>query len=396
MTDQETAELTEQEADEADFAVSDEDFALDDIGACHHMLQQLAGRAPDALLTLCRNWLAEGDLVRLARSVLFWAVSQDVELMQADVYLLSALLGEAGADTSAIAQLRVADTDPYPYYAFAAQVPADLAGGPEDASGPVAKARAKAEAKSELAAIQAVSAEPDAIGLWRSWRFPSDGAPWPVPKRVFVVEIVIAGDSPAVAARVQAKLAKAGETDPQVEVYCTGDGLPVYQEFARSYGELVWAAAGNSEIQMASIFDDISEEGVPSFHPDHPALEQSEARRVVNYLNAGEPILMTTGRMDDVVDTSQVYAVPLSFRTDGTWIWTEAAAYYAEKYLLEPDAGLLAHIRANDYVAPPVDGVAVYRALRLMEALPEEEEEWPVDPDESAQDQDSAEADSAE
>ena len=48
-------------------------------------------------------------------------------------------------------------------------------------------------------------------------------------------------------------------------------------------------------------------------------------------------MLVTSARMDDVVDTTRQYCAPLNFRTDGVWIWTEASAYYAQEHLLEPD-----------------------------------------------------------
>jgi len=106
--------------------------------------------------------------------------------------------------------------------------------------------------------------------------------------------------------------------------------------------------------------------------------DKSEASKIAQYLYAGEPLLVTTAQMDDVVDGSQ-YCVPMSFRTDGTWIWTEVSAYYAERHRLEPDLRLLAHIRANDYSAPEVDGVAVYRAVEILEQPAGVESAWILD-----------------
>jgi hypothetical protein len=337
--------------------------------ACHQMLLRLAGRTPDGLLTQSRDWLARGQFGELARSVAFWAVSQDIVLTEADAELLSGLLGEAGADPSVLSALTLEDLDPFPYYAFAPQIPPDLVG---EAGG----TPAEQDPAADEAVARAVAAEPGVIGAWRAWRFPADGAPWPRPRRVFVVEVAAAVDEPGAAARLQGLLAAAGEADPQVEVYQSGSALPVYQEFARSYGELLWAAAPDPGVHLAEIFDEIDVDAGPLFRPDHLLLDDGEADKVVQYLYGGEPLLVTSGLMDDVMDSTQVYCVPMSFRTDGAWVWNEAAAYYAEQYQLAPDSGLLDHLRSNDYAAPAVDGVGVHRALQILQDAAGEELVW--------------------
>jgi hypothetical protein len=343
----------------------------DRASAGHQMLLRLAGRMPDGLLTRSRDWLARGRLGDLARSVAFWAVSQDVVLTETDAMLLSSLLTEADADPSGLTQLTLEDFDPFPYYAFAPEIPPDLRGGSEETP----DTGAPDEAPVDQAAVQAVAVEEGAIGLWRAWRFPADGAPWPPPRRVFVVEIGDT-DAPRLAARMQDRLAAEGEADPQVEVYQSGSRLPIYQDFARIYGTLLWAAGPDPGIQIAAIFDEVDADTGPVFSPDHPLLADDEAARVVEYLLSGEPLLVTDGLMDDVLDTMQLYCVPMSFRTDGKWVWNEASAYYAEQYQLGPDTGLLAHVRANDYTPPAVDGVALHRALQVLEDSPGEEASW--------------------
>lgn len=193
---------------------------------------------------------------------------------------------------------------------------------------------------------------------------------------MFVVEVSNSADIAGVTGRLQQRLAAAGETSPQVEVYPRDTELPTYQRLARGYGELVWAAAQDSGMQLASIFDDVDPQDGPRFSTDHPRLDEAEASKVAQYLRLAEPVLVTTARMDDVVDATRQYCVPLNFRTDGTWIWTEAAAYYAEEHKLEPDPGLLAHIRANNHIVPRVDGVALHRALEVLQEPPESEPVW--------------------
>jgi hypothetical protein len=66
----------------------------------------------------------------------------------------------------------------------------------------------------------------------------------------------------------------------------------------------------------------------------------------------------------------------MSFRTDGTWIWSEATTYYLEVHGLLPDPELAAHIRALGYAAPVVDGIARHRAMAVLKAPPTEAPAW--------------------
>jgi hypothetical protein len=361
---------------EQDLETSQDLAGQDRALACHEMLLRLAGRAPDGLITQCRDWLARGELALLSRAVAYWAESQDAVLSEADQELLSGMLAEAGADTSGLGQLIVDDDEPYPYYVFDRHIPADLANGSGGTPGP----RAQAGVPADQAAVQAVAAEPGAVGLWRAWRFPDDESPWPPPKRVFVIETA-GGDEPGLAARMAERLAEAGEADPQVEVCRTGSEVPVYTELARSSGELLWAAEPAPSIEVASVFDEVDADAGPGFRPGRAVLEADEADKVAEYLYGGEPLLMTTSLMDDVVDPSQAYCVPMSFRTDGHWVWNEASAYYAEEHQLAPDPGLLEHMRASDYVRPAVTGVGLYLALQALQDSPTDEVLWLLGPE---------------
>jgi hypothetical protein len=331
------------------------------------------GRAPDDLITCCREWLAEGELVTLARAVLFYVPSRDIAIAEDGALLLADLLAEYDADTSALASIGYDEFDPDPYYEFAREIPAELGDGE---TGPRLPARTAQQA--DQVAVQAVAALPGAIGLWRAWRLPADLGPWPPPKQVFLVEVGVGVDEIAVTLAVQERLAAAREDDPQVEVYQVGYQLSVYQELSRAYGELPWSVTEDPGIQIASPFDEVSPETGPSFRREHPRLEPDEVNKVAAYLYAGTPLLITETRMDDVLDTSRLSIVPMDFRTDGYWIWTDACAYYLETHQLEPDSRLLAHIRANDYSPPQVDGVAIYRALQVLNEPNDDELLWSI------------------
>lgn len=83
-------------------------------------------------------------------------------------------------------------------------------------------------------------------------------------------------------------------------------------------------------------------------------MDPVEAGRVLAYLNAGAMVLFARSYEKDAFFPDNPPAVPLTFETDGTWIWPGAVRYYLEKYGLPPETDFLAHIRANNFTLPEV------------------------------------------
>ena len=347
---------------------------------CHRMLQNIAGAAPDELITQSRFWLADDRRGDLARAVSHAVLTQRLALSDGDAALLAQLLADAGADPAALMTVEPTDLDPAAMHGFAPtrvqtealvasaasgeppQVSLTHSGDPEDAV--------------DQAVIASATRESDTLGLWRAWRFPGDGAPWPPPRRVYVLEAGPHADLIGITARTQAALIEAGESAPQVEVYPLGAQLPQYQRMARGYGGLLWSRAADTGIQIAVLFDEVDPETGPKMNADHPVVEGEELDKLIGYLRRGEALLVTTARMDDVVDPSQTSAVPMNFLTDGHWIWTDATTYYLERYALRPDPELVEHIRARDYRVGEVDGAAIHRALSVLQEPSDEEPAW--------------------
>src|SRR6266542_3876981 len=289
----------------------------------HHLLLRLAGKMPDGLVAQAREWLAAGRLGDAARAVAFTALTQRVPLMEEDAALLDELLEASGVDTAALADLEIAEYDVPPWFGFGA-------------------------------------GRPDTTPPARGSDVPLDDI-----------------DTVALTDRIQRRLAGAGETEPQVETYPVDADLPAYQRLAIAYGALLWASTPEPDIRIASVFDDVDPETGPLFTDSHPRMEDAEeTEQVIEYLNAGEPLLVSTAAMDDVVDRSRRNVVPMNFRTDGTWIWTDTTTYYLARHNLAPDPELLDHIRAADYSLPRLDGVAIHRAMAVLQEPPEEEPVW--------------------
>jgi hypothetical protein len=307
----------------------------------HQMLLRLAGSLPDAALTRARTLLADGESRTLALELTADLLWQAIPLPEADEDLLAELLEVDGLDSSPLDALPPADEWAPPLYDFTVAFP----GEPEDRT-----ARDVLDRTAED-----IARRPGVRGLWRSWRTPISGDT--PPRRVFVAEVDREEDPVFLAASLQYGLAAAGEAEPQVEVYVTGDRLPPYQELARSRGALLWSPAV-APFLLAPVF---GEDGsLPRFD------DLDEAGKVAAYLWAGELLLSTPERLADVLAPARGVVVPASIRTDGTWVWADALTYYLEEYGLEPVPGLLAHIRAAHYTAPVVDGATRHRAIAFL------------------------------
>ncbi|MGW2250918.1 hypothetical protein ACWCXH_12030 [Kitasatospora sp. NPDC001660] len=100
--------------------------------------------------------------------------------------------------------------------------------------------------------------------------------------------------------------------------------------------------------RLAAVFDAVDPVMGPGFAPSRLRLaEGPERRTVVRYLRGGAAVLLTPTLMDDVVDPERRGVVPLGFRTDGQWIWTDTVTYYLETHGVAPEPSLLAHVRAQ-------------------------------------------------
>ncbi|MFD0278107.1 hypothetical protein ACFVHB_29950 [Kitasatospora sp. NPDC127111] len=120
--------------------------------------------------------------------------------------------------------------------------------------------------------------------------------------------------------------------------------------------------------ELAAVFDVVDPVSGPAFAPDRPRIAAgAEREAVARYLRAGAPVLLTPMLMDDVVDPARRASVPMGFRTDGRWIWTDTVTYYLDEYGLAPEPGLLGHVRSRlDAPPTPPDAEVLERAVRFI------------------------------
>ncbi|MFD1325950.1 hypothetical protein [Micromonospora sonneratiae] len=352
------------------------------------MLLRLAGRLPDDLLTQARAWLAEETLTKIAEAVVATAVTQRLTVHPADVELLASLLPETGEGRRQVAGLATSEQDVVPPYVFQPVSPEEAnkirrRGGTVPVALDLTTGAPLPLDSVDAAAVEAVAASSGVRGLWRSWRLAADRASWPLPRRVYLVEVDDPGQRHRLAADLQGLLAAAGEATPQVEVTAVGAAAAYYQRTARGGGALLWAREAAPAIENVSVFDLVDPVLGATFAPDHPLVTDPSIRaEMLDYLDNGHPLMFTTATIDDVVDVTRGSVVPLNFRTDGTWLWPEAVTYYLREHNLRPDDRLVEHMERAGYQISPLDGVAIFRTLTKLQEPPESEPVWRFHDDE--------------
>lgn len=100
---------------------------------------------------------------------------------------------------------------------------------------------------------------------------------------------------------------------------------------------------GAPEPHVARVYDGC-EDGRPWFDSEHPVIvDASERARVLRLLQGGGIILRAESRLRDEI-SGEDGIVPGDLRSDGRWIWSDAAAYYLENHWLAPDPDLIRHL----------------------------------------------------
>lgn len=349
--------------------------------ACHSMLLRLAGRVPDGLLSQSRAWLAALEPERMAGAVASHAVAAHVPLAAEDAGLLGWILTGAGMDVAVAARVPVqTGTDPAEgivAHVFTPAAPEVMAarGGEFGPCLDLAADELDTDLTDGLdrAAVGAAAGVSGAVALWRAWRAPSDGSPWPPPRRVFLLAVNARAEPFEAAASLQHVLAAHGELDPQVEAFALDEDLPAYQRSGRARSALLWTSDSLAPIRLAPVYDGVTADGTPLFDLDRPRLKAPDREPIATVLDAGSVLMSTTACLDDVLDPADGRArVPAGFRTDGAWVWSDAVAYYLRTHGVAPVADLLSHLdrRRTDSPAQP-DAVALFRATAALTRPPD-------------------------
>lgn len=145
-----------------------------------------------------------------------------------------------------------------------------------------------------------------------------------------------------------------------------------------------------SELRQARVFDGAGGDGGSAV--SRPAVAPEETERLLAYLEQAPIVLAARGYEGDAVDPSRGATVPMTFHTDGEWIWPGAVAYYLRTHGIPPEPDLVAHIRGRGFALPDVDEHTRDVAVSVLTGAPMPERPAPPAPPPAATTADTAEA----
>ncbi|TDE18829.1 hypothetical protein [Actinomadura sp. 6K520] len=108
-----------------------------------------------------------------------------------------------------------------------------------------------------------------------------------------------------------------------------------------------------TEMRIARLFDSVDAAGVPVVR--RPAVPDEERERLLRYLERAPIVLAARGHDADLLDPGRRAEVPMTYHTDGTWIWPGAVAYYLRVHGVPPEPDLAGFARGNGFGVPEVD-----------------------------------------
>lgn len=100
-----------------------------------------------------------------------------------------------------------------------------------------------------------------------------------------------------------------------------------------------------------------------------PADWRADRESMLRYLKAGKLVRAARSLAPDELDPQGAASVPITFLTDGTWIWSGAIIYYAEEHDVPVDPRLVQHARDRDFDPPEVAADVAATALATLDDL---------------------------
>jgi hypothetical protein len=315
------------------------------------LLRHLVDAVPDDLVAYVRRRLEADDLASAAQALVFGLLRHRAALTPVEHAVLAECMTGVGDDLTYLQYLAVAEEIRPLLFTFERERRDDgTAGAPE----------------AELDILGRMLGAGTVLGVWRAWRHPVSGAPWPPPTPVYVVE---AADQETVDALTRQHYAPDGPPSgpgaPLVEIYLTGMDMPPFHRAVQFGGELVHAGRPAPDFRFADVFDGLpGEDGMPQ---ELVTIAPAEAERLLQYLGSGKVLMMADVAADDLMDPQLTACVPLHLRTDGRWVWSDASAYYLEKYAIAPAKEFREHLLASDTFPRTVPDVVLHQAVAWLQ-----------------------------
>ncbi|HEX6355739.1 ferredoxin [Actinophytocola sp.] len=120
-------------------------------------------------------------------------------------------------------------------------------------------------------------------------------------------------------------------------------------------------AADEYGMRQPRVYDGLDADGKPVVN--RAPLPPAERDRVLDYLTNAPVVLAARSYDVDAFSPDRPPAVPLNFRTDGSWVWPGSVPYYLREHSIAPDPDLLDHIRKRQFRVPDVSEPARENAV---------------------------------
>jgi hypothetical protein len=127
-----------------------------------------------------------------------------------------------------------------------------------------------------------------------------------------------------------------------------------------------------SEMRQARVFDGTGADGRP--YVRRALVRPEDLDRVLAYLENAPIVLAARGYDADELDSSRGSNVPMTFHTDGEWIWPGSVAYYLREHEIPPEPEFLIHIGERGFELPEVDDRTRDVAVSIITGAPMPEE----------------------
>jgi hypothetical protein len=323
------------------------------------LVQNLADALSDQVVHFVRVAMASDDLTGAIGALLFACIQQGTSLSAVEYAVLAECLISVGEDSSLLDYVSVSDVD--------RQVLFEFVNAPETDEDDAEAAETAIRALDEQVLEQLAFEEGGLLGVWRVWRYPVTAAAYPPATPVYLVETRDDATAVKVAMAYYGQLDESGVPgEAIVEVYGSGTELPALQRAAQFAGELISAETTLDGFQFADVFDgEPGEDGLPQ-SLEHVTPE--EAQGLVDYLLGGTPLLVADSQGEDVLDPSRGEVVPLHLRTDGTWVWSDASAYYLREHLVAPPADFRTHLQTVPKRPARVGDVTLHQVVAWLQS----------------------------
>jgi hypothetical protein len=120
--------------------------------------------------------------------------------------------------------------------------------------------------------------------------------------------------------------------------------------------------------QMARVFDSLGPGQTPQVN--RPPVPDGEVEAVTDYLTKAAMVLAARSLDEDLLDPARPAKVPLTYLTDGTWIWPGGVGYYLRTHGVPPEPELVEHIRGRSFQPPEVDDYTRDEAVAAIMGQP--------------------------